>query len=79
MVDILSLVLHHDEALVEQAITESLKAGLTSKPHIINCLNRLLQPQAPEPVPLDNRLKLTVEPTIDTARYEQLRGTKYAH
>ena len=79
MVDILSLVLHHDEALVEQAITESLKAGLTSKPHIINCLNRLLQPQTPEPVPLDNRLKLTVEPTIDTARYEQLRGSKYAH
>lgn len=79
MVDILSLVLHHEEALVEQAITQTLSQGIASKPHIINCLNRLIQPPSPDPVPLDSRLQLNIEPTKDTSRYDTLRRVRHAH
>ena len=41
MVDILALVLLHDEALVEQAMTAALEVEQTSKQHVLNCLSRL--------------------------------------
>lgn len=40
MVDILSLVLHHPEDLVEQAIEQALQSQCASKEHVINCLSR---------------------------------------
>lgn len=74
MVDILSLVLHHEPALVEQAIEEALQSGYASKEHVINCLHRKLQAPPPDPVPVGAHLQLTVEPISDTGRYEQLRS-----
>ncbi|MDN3651674.1 IS21 family transposase [Thalassotalea ponticola] len=79
MVDILSLVLHHDEKLVEKAVELSLNVGLTSKQHVINCLNRLMDKPEPKPLPVKTALKLREEPTTDTSVYEQLRGRKHAH
>jgi len=46
MVDILALVLQHDEDKVEQAIETALTSGTTSRQHVINWLNRLLLPTA---------------------------------
>jgi len=72
------LVLHHESEHVEQAIRVALQSGCASKDHIINCLHRLIEASPPEPVPVAVQLQLTVEPTSDTERYEQLRS-RYAH
>lgn len=79
MVEILSLVLHHEEHLVEQAIDMALEAGKTSKQQVMNCLSRLYQIEPHEPVPVETALKLHTEPTSDTARYDNLRGQRHAH
>ncbi len=79
MVEILALVLHHDEADVEQAITKAIEMGAPSKEHVINCLSRLTLPEPPAPLPVQTALQLNVEPTSDTSRYEQLRTKRHAH
>lgn len=76
MVDILALVLLHDEALVEQAVTESLRAGQASKQHVLNCLSRLGEPPKPRPSTTPPALKLVTEPIANTNRYDRLRRTK---
>lgn len=79
MAEILALVLYHDEALVERAIEMALAAGNFSKQHVINCLNRMLNPDIlPAHLPVDIGLKLVTEPTSDSSRYDTLRGKRYA-
>ena len=73
MADILALVLHHDERLVEQAVREAITSGIVSKIHILNRLSRLLDtppPAALEPPPA---LNLQDEPVANTERYDHLR------
>ena len=79
MVDVLALVLQHDEQHVEQAIEAALAGGHTSKQHVINCLNRLLD--VPVPVPLKTSITLTLveEPKADTGRYDHLRGKHHVN
>lgn len=79
MADILALVLLHDEALVEQAITKALELGESSKEHVLNCLSRLEQPQRPQPLKPPPALKLVTEPQANTARYDNLRRTHHEH
>lgn len=74
MVDVLALVLQHDEQLVEQAITEALQVKQASKQHVLNCLGRLGDP--PRPLAPPPALKLVTEPVADTRRYDRLRGNK---
>ena len=77
MVDILALVLHHDEQLVEQAVQEALNSDVISKTHILNLLSRLLDKPAPvilEPPPA---LALSEAPVANTERYDHLRGQPY--
>jgi len=73
MVDVLALVLQHDEQLVEQAIEAALAGGHTSKQHVINCLNRLLDVPIPAPLKTPITLTLVEEPKADTGRYDHLR------
>lgn len=73
MVDVLALVLHHDERKVEQAIDTALASGSTSKQHVINCLNRLLDVPRPDPVQTPPALRLIEEPKANTGRYDHLR------
>ncbi len=73
MVDVLALVLHHDEDKVEQAIETALASGAASKQHVINCLSRLLDEPRPEPVQTPPALRLIEEPKADTERYDHLR------
>ena len=77
MADILALVLHHDEKLVEQAVREAIASGILSKTHILNRLSRLLDmppPAALEPPPA---LSLLDEPVANTERYDNLRENDY--
>ena len=77
MADILALVLHHDEKLVEQAVSEAIESDVVSKTHILNRLSRLLDtppPAALEPPP---GLSLSNEPIANTERYDDLRGNHY--
>jgi transposase len=77
MADILALVLHHDEALVEKAVSEAIHSEVISKTHILNRLSRLLDtppPAALEPPPA---LTLREEPLANTERYDHLRGARH--
>ena len=49
MVEILALVLHHDEQTVLRAAGLALEAGAASKQHVLNILSRLLQASPPAP------------------------------
>lgn len=73
MVEVLALVLLHDEALVEQAIAEALKIERPSKQHVLNCLGRLSDAPLPKPTAPPPALKLVTEPIADTQRYDRLR------
>lgn len=76
MVDILALVLLHDEALVEQAVAAALEVEQPSKQHVLNCLSRLSEGPRPRPATAPSALKLVTEPVADTGRYDRLRGAK---
>jgi transposase len=73
MVDVLALVLLHDESLVEQAVNEALRIDRPSKQHVINCLSRITESPRPEPSLPPPALKLVTEPVADTQRYDRLR------
>jgi transposase len=83
MVDILSLVLHHDEQSVLCAVEMALEAGVPTKTHVLNLLHRLVdgtptdQPDVTPPA----ALTLRNEPEANVARYDGLRttgGTRHA-
>ena len=83
MVDILSLVLHHDEQSVLCAVEMALEAGVPTKTHVLNLLHRLMdgtptdQPDVTPPA----ALTLRNEPEANVARYDGLRitgGTRHA-
>jgi transposase len=76
MVDILALVLLHDEQLVERAVAEALKIERPSKQHVLNCLGRLADVPKPEPLTPPPPLRLVTEPVADTERYDRLREGK---
>lgn len=73
IVNILALVLLHDEPLVEQAVEMALQSGQASKEHVLNYLSRLSDKPAPAPLKPPPKLALVNEPQADTARYDYLR------
>ena len=76
MVEILALVLLHDEQAVLCAVEMALDAGVPTKIHILNLLHRLVDatpPIAPA-VEAPRALELTKEPRADVERYDALRG-----
>lgn len=48
-VEVLALVLHHDEQAVLTAVELALEAGVPTKMHVLNVLHRLLDSKAPPP------------------------------
>ncbi len=76
MVEILALVLRHDEQAVRTAVELALEAGVASKTHVLNVLHRLLdgKPVTPAPVTAPQALRLTTEPQANVLRYGSLRG-----
>lgn len=75
MVEILALVLQHDEQAVLCAVELALEAGVATKTHVINVLHRLTDGKAPPAAPLDapQALRLTHEPVANVERYDALR------
>ncbi|HCO54894.1 MAG TPA: IS21 family transposase [Pelagibacterium sp.] len=78
MVDILALVLHHDEQAVLAAVEMALQAGVPTKTHILNLLHRLVDGKstAIAPVEAPQALVLGKEPQANVERYDTLRGDK---
>jgi transposase len=77
MADILALVLHHDEQLVEQAVREAIDSDIVSKTHILNRLSRLLDAPRPGALTPPPALALREEPIANTGRYDALRGVRH--
>ena len=75
MVEILALVLQHDEQAVLTAVELALEAGAPTKTHILNVLHRLIdgKPVDAPPVKPPNALTLTTEPQANVDRYDALR------
>ena len=75
MVEILALVLQHDEQAVLCAVEMALDAGAPTKTHILNLLHRLVdgKSQAPAAISAPQALTLTCEPRADVDRYDALR------
>jgi len=78
MADILSLVLHHDEQLVEQAVSQALQSGVPTKTHVLNRLGRLLDTPRPAPLQTPPALVIKGEPVANTERYDHLREASHA-
>lgn len=78
MVEILALVLHHDEQAVLSAVELALECGKPSKQHALNILGRLTEAIPPEPVEPPARLKLVCEPQANVNRYDSLRSASHA-
>ncbi len=78
MVDVLSLVLQHNEEDVLCAVELALEAGVPTKTHILNLLHRLIDRKPtdhPEVDPPD-ALALQTTPEANVDRYDGLRQTE---
>lgn len=80
MVEILALVLQHDEQAVLCAVDLALEAGVATKTHVLNILHRLTDGTASPASPIDapQALRLHQEPIADVGRYDNLRGVRHA-
>ncbi|MNT40219.1 hypothetical protein D3C72_1765200 [compost metagenome] len=75
MVEILALVLQHDENAVLVAVEMALTAGVPTKTHVLNLLHRLVDGKAitPPTINAPQALVLTNEPKANVERYDALR------
>ncbi len=75
MVDILALVLHHDEQAVLVAVEMALAEGVATKTHVLNLLHRLIDRKATDGPNVDTpqALALSLEPKANVERYDGLR------
>jgi hypothetical protein len=78
MVEILSLVLQHDEQAVLTAVEMALQAGVPTKVHILNLLHGWsTASRSPAPVvDAPQALSLAKEPQANVERYDALRQTR---
>ncbi len=79
MVEILALVLLHDERMVLMAVDLALDAGAPSKQTVLNILSRLLETPLPPPIEAPQAFVLGVEPLANVDRYDQLRAREKHH
>ena len=75
MVNILTLVLHHDEQAVLTAVKLALAEGVATKTHVLNLLHRLVDGKTSTGPDIDTAraLALRSEPRADVGRYHALR------
>ena len=81
MVEILALVLQHDEQAVLCAVEMALDAGIPTKTHVLNLLHRLTDGKADKVAKIDapQALNLQREPKANVARYDALRRKEAGH
>jgi len=77
MVDILALVLHHDEQAVLVAVEMALAEGVATKTHVLNLLHRLVDGKTIGGPDIDTpqALILRREPKANVERYDGLRAS----
>ena len=75
VVDILALVLHHDEEAVLVAVEMALAEGVATKTHVLNILHRLIDGKTTGGPHIDTpqALALHAEPKANVERYDGLR------
>ncbi len=74
MVEILALVLQHDEQAVLQAVELALEGSVPTKTHILNLLHRLIDGTTPpDTIDAPQALRLKKEPLANVQRYDALR------
>jgi hypothetical protein len=80
MVEILALVLQHDEQAVLTAVEMALEAGAPTKTHILNLLHRLVdgKPMDVPALKAPQALTLATEPQANVERYDALRKAREA-
>ncbi|GHE06572.1 hypothetical protein U879_08825 [Defluviimonas sp. 20V17] len=76
MVDILALVLHHDEQVVLSAVELALSQGVATKTHVLNLLHRLIDGKSIDAPSIDTPVALALkrEPRANVERYDELRS-----
>jgi hypothetical protein len=80
MVDVLALVLQHDEQAVLCAVELALEEGVATKTHVLNVLHRLVDGKNPAAaIDAPQALVLTQEPRADIGRYDALRDRELRH
>lgn len=78
MVEILALVLHHDEQAVLSAVELALESGIPTKLQVLNLLGRLVELPLPAPIATPQDLVLNTEPMANVIRYDSLREKHHA-
>jgi transposase len=80
MVDILALVLQHDEDAVLLAVEMALETGVPTKTHVLNLLHRLVDGKSitPPTINAPQALMLANEPEANVERYDALRTVRHA-
>jgi hypothetical protein len=75
MVEILALILHHDEEAVLCAVELALSDGAPTKTHVLNILHRLVDGKSATAGAIEapQALALNREPRADVERYDALR------
>ena len=75
MVDILALVLYHDEQVVLTAVELALSEGVATKTHVLNLLHRLIDGKSTDAPTIDTPVSLALkrEPRANVERYDELR------
>ncbi|GGC70352.1 IS21 family transposase [Siccirubricoccus deserti] len=80
MVDILALVLQHDEVAVLCAVELALEGGVATKTHVLNVLHRLTDgTNTAAVIDAPQALVLNQEPRADIERYDALRDREVRH
>jgi hypothetical protein len=69
----------HGLETLEVACELALEQGTLTAAVVLNHLHRWLSPRPPETLPTPERLRLTLEPAADCARYDRLRPTEASH
>jgi transposase len=80
MVDVLALVLQHDEQAVLCAVELALEGGVATKTHVLNILHRLTDSKnTAAAIDAPQALVLNQEPRADIERYDALRNREVRH
>ncbi|MEQ1529369.1 MAG: IS21 family transposase, partial [Methylococcales bacterium] len=76
MVDVLALVLLHDEQAVLAAVELALETGAPSKQMVMNILSRLVEGEPVPPIDIPESLALSIEPLANVNRYDSLLNSE---
>ena len=78
-VELLQIASQHGLEALDTACQLAMNAGTLSAGVVMNELRRLVEPPRPQAEGHNDRLRLSVEPLANCARYDMLRGGSHGH